>query len=126
MEMKGIRLKTAEMGLVGTLKEHRGRGLMKLLNLEFDKTLHEEQFDIAVIQGIPGFYHKLGYHYAVSLENSINIPLAHIDCWPDTGTEYSFRLATSEDIPFLMKEDEKYRKTYLLSVVRQEKLENTC
>ena len=60
-EMEEIKLKVAEMGIVGTLKAHRGQGLMRILNKEFDKTLEEEKFDLAVIQGIPGFYHQFGY-----------------------------------------------------------------
>jgi len=118
-EMDGIRLKTAEMGMVGTHEEHRGRGLQKLLNREFDQILQEEQFDLAVIQGIPGFYHKFGYHYSVALENHINVPFQVI---PDFGynKSYSFRLAGKKDIPFLMREDKKYRNSYLLSSLRTE------
>jgi len=117
--MDGIRLKVAEMGLVGTHGEHRGRGLQKLLNREFDRTLEEEQFDLAVIQGIPGFYHKFGYHYAVAMENHIVLPLEKI---PDAfhNSNYTFRLACQDDIPFLMKEDETYRSRYLVSSVRSE------
>jgi predicted N-acetyltransferase YhbS len=116
-EMSGITLKVAEMGMVGTLEEHRGQGLQKLLNREFDQTLKEGQFDLAVIQGIPGFYHKFGYHYAVALENHINLPLDAITSQMNSGN-FSFRLADQEDIPFLMKEDENYRGHYLLSSVR--------
>lgn len=118
-EMDGVRLKVAEMGLVGTHEEHRGRGLQKLLNQEFDRILQEEQFDLAVIQGIPGFYHKFGYHYAVCLENHIVLQPDRI---PDAfnTNDYTFRLACPEDIPFLMKEDETYRTGYLVSSVRDE------
>jgi predicted acetyltransferase len=73
--LEGTKLHVAEMGLVGTQENHRGRGLMRTLNREFDKTLDEEKFDLAVIQGIPGFYHQFGYHYAIPLENHINMPL---------------------------------------------------
>ncbi|MBN2274313.1 MAG: GNAT family N-acetyltransferase [Bacteroidales bacterium] len=118
-EINGVRLRAAEMGLVGTLDEHRGRGLQKLLNAEFDLTLKDEQYDLAVIQGIPGFYHKFGYHYAVALENHINLPLDKIPGHTDNGN-YTFRLADKKDIPFLMKEDDRYRSHYLLSSVRDE------
>src|SRR4030042_855479 len=118
-EMNGIRLKVAEMGLVGTLEDHRGKGLQKLLNREFDRTLAEEQFDLAVIQGIPGFYHKFGYYYAIAMENHINLPMNLISGDFRTG-DYSFRSAGKEDIPFLMKEEEKYRSKQLLSSVRDE------
>ncbi|MBN1414716.1 MAG: GNAT family N-acetyltransferase [Bacteroidales bacterium] len=117
-EIKDVRLKVAEMGLVGTLEEHRGQGLQKLLNQEFDQTLKEEQFDLAVIQGIPGFYHKFGYYYAVALENHINLPLDAIPGEFSAGS-YTFRLADKGDIPFLMQEDKTYRSRFLLSSVRQ-------
>jgi hypothetical protein len=118
-EIGGIRLKVAEMGLVGTHEEHRGRGLQKLLNREFDQVLHDEQYDLAVIQGIPGFYHKFGYYYSVALENHIVLPP---ECVPDSGNshDFSFRLAGEEDIPFLMQEDRMYRSRYLVSSVRDE------
>jgi hypothetical protein len=119
-EMEGIKLKVAEMGLVGTLSEHRGRGLMKMLNLEFDKTLEEENFDLAVIQGIPGFYHKFGYHYSLAMENHINIPLKSLPEVRDFKDNYHFQKANIGDIPFLLKEDEKYRSSYLITSVRNE------
>jgi predicted N-acetyltransferase YhbS len=118
-EMQGVRLKVAEMGLVGTLAEHRGKGLFKMLSREFDRTLIDSQYDLAVIQGIPGFYHKSGYHYALEMENHINIPLEKIVHNPDTG-DYVFRLAKRKDIPFFMSGDIKYRSANLLSAFRSE------
>ncbi len=118
-EIAGIRIKIAEMGLVGTLEAHRGRGLMRKLNREFEQTLRDEGFDLSVIQGIPGFYHKLGYHYAVPLENHINLPLAAVIA-PATDDKYKFRPAHREDIPFLMEEDKTYRSRFAFSVFRDE------
>ena len=74
-EMDGIRLKVAEMGIVGTREEHRNQGLMKILNREFENTLKEENFDLTVIQGIPGFYHNFGYYYSIPMDNHINIAI---------------------------------------------------
>ncbi|MCP4405183.1 MAG: GNAT family N-acetyltransferase, partial [bacterium] len=118
-EMEGIQLKIAEMGIVGTLKEHRGLGLMRMLNREFDKTLDEERFDLAVIQGIPGFYHQFGYSYSIPLENHINLPLHVIPEKPQHDM-YTFRLAGEHDIPSLMQEDKTYRTVYALSSFRDE------
>jgi predicted N-acetyltransferase YhbS len=118
-EMEGIRLKVAEMGLVGTREKYRHQGLMRILNQEFEQTLEAEQFDLAGIQGIPGFYHNFGFYYSVALENHINLPLHLI---PDTQEKaaYRFRLAKTEDIPFLMQQDEAYRKSFSISVFRDE------
>jgi len=117
-EMEGVRLRVAEMGIVGTLKEHRGQGLMRALNTEFDATLREDSFDLAVIQGIPGFYQQFGFSYAVPLENHIDLPLHVIP--EERGDAFTFRLAIQEDIPFLMREDEAYRAEFSLCAVRDE------
>ncbi len=116
-EMEGVALRVAEMGIVGTLKEHRGRGLIRALSEEFDKTLAEQTFDLAVIQGIAGFYNRFGYHYALPLENHVNLALHAV---PDLKELYTFRLATQKDIPFLMREDAVYRRSHCLSAFRDE------
>jgi predicted N-acetyltransferase YhbS len=118
-EFEGIKLNVAEMGIVATHKDHRKRGLMRMLNAEFDKTIKEGGFDCAVIQGIAGFYHQFGYYYAVPLENHINLPLHLIDDKKKTVV-YSFRLAGEKDIPFLMEQDTIYRSYYALSCLRGE------
>ncbi len=118
-EMDGVELTVAEMGLVATIEEHRGRGLMKMLNREFDRVLIEESYDLSAIQGIPGFYHRFGFHYALDMENHINMPLHSIPA-DFKSDEYSFRLADKGDIPFLMQEDEDYRKSFFVSGVREE------
>lgn len=118
-EIDGIPLKVAEMGIVGTDEKHRGKGIMKVLNREFDKALAEEEYDISVIQGIPGFYHRFGFYYSVSLENHINIPLQSISCLKEDDS-FSFRLSDMNDIPFLMKEDEEYRRGNFISSCRNE------
>jgi predicted acetyltransferase len=64
-ECEGVALKAGEMGIVGTHPEHRKRGLLKRLATEMSATLEEEKYDLSVIQGIPGFYHRFGYYYAV-------------------------------------------------------------
>ena len=116
-EMDGIGLKVAEMGLVGTLEDHRGQGLMRILNQEFDRTIKKEKFDLAVIQGIPGFYNRFGYHYAIPLENHINLPLHAIPDEP-ANDGYSIRTADLDDIDFLLQEDKTYRASYHISAVR--------
>ncbi len=115
-KMAGISLKVAEMGIVGTDADHRGKGLMKLLNHRFDHRLQEDGYDLAVIQGIPGFYHQFGYHYCIPLENHLEVPLHIMDDTIATG--FAIREATLEDIPFLMHQDKIYRQNYFISVNR--------
>ncbi len=123
-EMAGTKLKVAEMGIVGTGEGHRNRGLLRLLYREFDATLTEEGFDLAVVQGIPGFYNRFGYYYSIPLEPHIDIPLHLV---PDStgdddgdGGAYEFRLAESEDAAFLEGEDERYRRSNFLSAFRDD------
>ncbi|MCG8688450.1 MAG: GNAT family N-acetyltransferase [Desulfobacterales bacterium] len=119
-EMDGIQLKVAEMGLVGTRQDHRGKGLMKKLNQEFFSRLKEDKYDLSIIQGIPGFYHNLGYHYAIEFESHIDLPLALI---PEANTfeSFSFRRAGLEDIDFLMNQDKHYRQANTFCVSRDSK-----
>jgi predicted N-acetyltransferase YhbS len=116
-EFEGIKLKVAEMGIVGTQADYHGRGLQRILNKEFDQTLEEEGFDFAIIQGIPGFYGQFGYFYSIPLENHINLYFHMI---PTCDASYSFRLAEPDDIPFLMEEDESYQARYSFSALRSE------
>ena len=119
-EMAGLKLKIAEMGIVGTGEGHRNRGLLRQLSRRFDATLEEEGFDLAVVQGIPGFYRRFGYYYSIPLEPHIDIPLHLVSdsTGDDDGGAYDFRLAGTGDIPFLLEEDERYRKSNFLSVFR--------
>ena len=119
-EIQDIKLKVAEMGIVATAENHQGKGLMKMLNKEFDNTLACEEFDLAVIQGIPGFYHKFGYNYAIPMENHINLDLNTIHDSFDSSS-FEVRKAEITDIPFLMQEDENHKKSNLISVVRSHK-----
>ncbi|MCR3884122.1 GNAT family N-acetyltransferase [Methanotrichaceae archaeon M04Ac] len=118
-EMAGLQLKVAEMGIVGTGEGHRNKGLMRLLYREFDATLEEEGFDLAVVQGIPGFYRRFGYYYSIPLEPHIDISLHLVPDLADDDS-YEFRLAETKDIPFLLEEDERYRRSNFISVFRDE------
>ena len=121
LELEGIRLQVAEQGIVGTLEAHRGRGLMHQLNTEFDLTLQEEGFDLAMIQGIPGFYQQFGFHYALPLENHINVALHTISGKEDGARDtFTIRLADTADIPFLLQQDEIYRSRFSVATVRDE------
>ncbi|MDD9301327.1 MAG: GNAT family N-acetyltransferase [Desulfobacter sp.] len=123
----GIRLKVAEMGLVGTCESCQGKGLMKQLNTRFDAHVREQGYDLCVIQGIPGFYHHFGFHWAVELEHHVNLPLTLIpdpDIEPKAeknstqNTEFQFRRAKVQDVGFLMDQDSVYQENHSLSVHR--------
>lgn len=115
-EFDGVRLVVAEMGLVGTAAPHRGRGLMSELARRFAEEMDRRGCDLGGIEGIPGFYGRFGYHYAVPLENHVTMPL-HVCSAMDLGG-FALRTATRDDIPFLMAQDDEYRRAYSLASVR--------
>lgn len=112
-----IKLNVWEQAIVGTLKEHCGNGLMTELNRQLDISARENSVDMIMIQGIPGFYNKFGYRYAIDFENHINIDLDRIK----GRTKNSFREADINDIPLFI-EQEKFRKEiFSLQSYRNEK-----
>jgi GNAT superfamily N-acetyltransferase len=110
-----IMLNVAEMGLVATLPDYRGKGLMKLLNAEFNKYIEENGFHLAAIQGIPGFYNKFEYHYALPMERHVIMPLDKN--FPSTNN-YGFSEAGIQDIPFLMEQDDLFKSSFDISANR--------
>ncbi len=114
--MNGIPLRVAEMGIVATDAGHRKQGLIRRLGEMFAGTVADESFDLCGIQGIPGFYHRLGYHYAVPLNNNVRVPFHTVGHGFDWG--FSFRRASIDDIPFLIKEDQTGAEKNFLFVQR--------
>jgi predicted acetyltransferase len=109
-----VKLKVAEMGHVATLPEYRGRGLIQKLVLKFLKTVTQQNFDLAVIEGIPYFYRQFGYDYALPLLEETQIRLDQI---PDSKSNVRIRLFTRKDIAEAMKLLEvSQRKFYVHSV----------
>jgi hypothetical protein len=106
------------MGIVGTLPTHQGQGIQRRLNTALDAELAAGEYDLAIIQGIPGFYHQFGYHYAILLENHLNLELRSVDAEGANG--WQLRQASLEDIPFLVQQDALYRRAYFLSAKRDE------
>lgn len=58
-------LPAAEIGLVGTLPDHRGRGHSRRLMESWLATMREARIPLSFLTGIPGFYERWAYHYAV-------------------------------------------------------------
>lgn len=99
-----VTLKAGEMGIVGTLDSHRNRGLVRSLAARHRELLLEGGFDLSPIQGIPYFYRQFGYEYALPLEAGWYLENRDVpELSPDDLAHYSFRPATHEDIPALMR-----------------------
>jgi predicted acetyltransferase len=87
------------MGLVGTLTEYRNRGLIGILNKLYEEIMEQKGYILSVIRGIPYYYRKFGYEFALNLDERIllnknQIPLKEID-------DISIRKATKKDLNFI-------------------------
>jgi hypothetical protein len=97
----GVTLHSAEMGVVGTLEQYRGRGLQHALNARFNELLRIGGYDLSHIQGIPYFYRQFGYEYALPLEAWWRIETHMLPAAPPAG--HSCRPATLADLPILAR-----------------------
>ena len=92
---------TGEMGIVGTLETHRNRGLIRVQVEYFKRRLRERGCLLSQIQGIPYFYRQFGYEYALPLEGGLRLEMRDVPTPPDEP--FTFRLATQDDLPVLMR-----------------------
>jgi hypothetical protein len=98
----GVELRSAEMGVVGSLEAYRGRGLQRALNQRFTELLHEGGYDLSHIQGIPYFYRQFGYEYALPLEVWWRLELHMVPAAPPAAG-YTCRPAELADLPTLVR-----------------------
>jgi predicted N-acetyltransferase YhbS len=96
-----VEIPVGEMGIVGTLEEYRGRGLIRKQVEVFKQRLRERGCLLSQIQGIPYFYRQFGYEYALPLEPRLTLQARQIPDPPEPA--FTFRQATVEDIPTLMR-----------------------
>ena len=97
-------LRSGEMGIVGTLPDfrHGGRSLVAALIERFDELLIAGEFDLTHIQGIPYYYRRYGYDYALPLEPHLNLELRSIpDALAGEDDAFAIRAAEERDIPAL-------------------------
>ena len=100
-----VELRAGEVGLVGTLEAYRHRGLVRTQFARHAELLREGGYDLSHIQGIAYFYRQFGYAYALPLEGGWRVDL-HLIPQPtedEQPARYSFRQATLDDLPTLMK-----------------------
>ncbi len=119
----GIKLKTAEMGIVGTSPDYRGLGLCGLLTEKFDELVVENGFDLSLIKGIPNFYRRFGYEYAIPLDNDNRLEPDAVPI-PGDYSEYRFVPANMSDIPYIIEAESQELKSYGISAIRDESVWN--
>jgi GNAT superfamily N-acetyltransferase len=98
----GVELRAGEMGVVGTLKAYRGRGLQRALSARFDELLRAGGYLLSHIQGIPYFYRQFGYEYAAPLEAWWRLEL-HMGPGGPPAPGHSCRPATPDDVAVLAR-----------------------
>ena len=101
-----VPLRNLELGWVGTLKEHRRKGLFKTLYTHFDKLLQEGEYDISTIQGIPYYYRQFGYDFVIPMGRTLWLTIDQIpqidEKTPPSFMDINIREATSRDIDNLI------------------------
>lgn len=97
----GVELRSGELGVCGSLEAYRHRGLIRSLFVRHKELLREGEYHLSHIQGIPYFYRQFDYEYAMPLEGGWEIELRLIPDEVPAG--YTFRLATLDDIPALIR-----------------------
>lgn len=82
--LAGVRLPVAQVELVGTAPEHRGNRLADRLFAALHKRYQTEGVPLQVIEGIPYFYRRLGYDYALANDGAATVPATSL---PATGQD---------------------------------------
>jgi hypothetical protein len=80
--LTGIRLPVAQIELVGTAAEHRGNRLTERLFAALHQRYAPNGVPLQIIEGIPYFYRRLGYDYALANDGAPTVPAAAL---PATG-----------------------------------------
>ncbi|MFX0048010.1 MAG: GNAT family N-acetyltransferase, partial [Candidatus Hermodarchaeota archaeon] len=108
-----INIPICEMGFVGTLEKYRGKELIVELNKLYELIMAERGYVISVIRGIPYYYRKLGYEFAIPLDHRMFLSLSKI---PLDNLEFlKIRKADLDDFDFIVNNYIKYYEDYFIS-----------
>ncbi|MGI5520546.1 GNAT family N-acetyltransferase [Micromonospora sp. CA-259024] len=99
--LAGVQLPVAQVELVGTAPEHRGNRLTERLFAALHKRYAADGVPVQVIEGIPYFYRRLGYEYALANDGAPTVPAAALLAIehdrPDRSAGLTVRPATVAD-----------------------------
>ena len=113
-------LKVAELGIVGTRKEYRRRGLVRKQMEVFERQLQERGFDLGAIEGIAYFYRQFGYEYAAPLNTDLKLELSQVPDLSSGEQEAAHvRPLTEADIPLAMAFFEASTRSLCVRVKRE-------
>lgn len=112
-KFNGVNIPLCEMGLVGTLPEYRHRGLIGTMNEIYEILMRQEGYLLSVIRGIPYYYRKLGYDFALNLDEHIILKKNLIPS-KDIDNIY-FQKATKQDLSFIKSIYNKEQNSFYIS-----------
>ncbi|MGN9812896.1 GNAT family N-acetyltransferase [Micromonospora sp. BQ11] len=72
--LAGVRLPVAQIELVGTAPQHRGNRLTEQLFATLHRRYAADGVPLQMIEGIPYFYRRLGYDYALANDGAPTVP----------------------------------------------------
>ncbi len=110
-----VNIPLCEMGFVGTLESYRGKELIVELNKLYESIMAEKGYLISVIRGIPYYYRKLGYEFAISLDHRMFLSPSKI---PINDLDFlKIRKTNLEDIDFIETKYNQYYDDFFISNV---------
>jgi len=99
----GLDLCVAQLEMVLTRPDYRGRGLVRLQMDNFQKAVKERGYDLSIIWGIPYYYRQYGYAYAVDGDVRESLPAWKIpSASAGSAIPLNLRKAQIADIPRLV------------------------
>ncbi len=111
--MEGSVLPYCELGFVGTLEEYRGQGLIETIYEYYKQVVDNQEFIFSALRGVPFFYRRLNYEFALPLDNLFSLPLSLVPT--DHLDHLIIRKASEEDLPFIAQEYEKITKNLCIA-----------
>lgn len=114
-----INIKAAEYGVAGTLEEYQGQGINSKLTKLFLEKSKKLGYNFLIIEGIPYFYRKYGFNYAVAM-NKEKLIIKNKEF--NIGAKINIRKASLKDIDFLEKENDKSSRIYNLVKYKDRKI----
>ena len=109
----GIPIPICEMGLVGTLPKYRNRGFMGIMNKLYEDIMRQEGYLLSVIRGIPYYYRRFGYEFALNLDERILLNKSQV---PSRKLEMiSFQKATKQDLAFIKSIYNKEQESFFVT-----------
>lgn len=115
----GIDMKIAQLEMVVTHRDYRGRGLVRSQINHFHQVVKERNFDLSIIWGIPYFYRQFGYTYTIEGDTcEVLSPWQIPDSLPGDTADLRLRPADPGDVVNLVSLYQQANKELDFSIDR--------